>query len=79
MNALAAAHDAAVTSILRVHQHAACIARNRRQSMSRLYRTPSAASSTKTASYTPCSYFCGQNCSFRRFYLRLFVQNSIQQ
>jgi transposase len=37
MNALAAAHDAAVqmidTSIVRVHQHAACIARNRRQSM----------------------------------------------
>jgi transposase len=40
MNALsAAAHDAAVqmidTSIVRVHQHAACIARNRRQSMGR--------------------------------------------
>jgi transposase len=37
MNALAATHDAAVqmidTSIIRVHQHAACIARNKRQSM----------------------------------------------
>ena len=37
MDALAAAHDAAVqmidTSIVRVHQHAACIARNRGQSM----------------------------------------------
>jgi hypothetical protein len=34
MNALAATHDAAVqmidTSIIRVHQHAACIARNKR-------------------------------------------------
>ena len=39
MNALAATHDATVqmidTSIIRVHQHAACIARNRRQSMGR--------------------------------------------
>jgi transposase len=39
MNALAAAHDAAVqmidTSVVCVHQHAACIARNRRQSMGR--------------------------------------------
>jgi transposase len=39
MNALAAAHDAAVqmidTSIVRVHQHGACITRNRRQSMGR--------------------------------------------
>lgn len=39
MNALSAAHDASVqmidTSIVRVHQHAACIARNRRQSMGR--------------------------------------------
>jgi hypothetical protein len=39
MNALAATHDVAVqmmdTSIIRVHQHAACIARNRRQSMGR--------------------------------------------
>jgi transposase len=39
MDALAAAHDAAVqmidTSIARVHQHAACIARNRGQSMGR--------------------------------------------
>lgn len=39
MNALAAAHDAAVqmidTSVVRVHQHAACIARNRRQAMGR--------------------------------------------
>lgn len=39
MNALAAKHDAAVqmidTSIIRVHQHAACIARNKRQSMGR--------------------------------------------
>src|SRR5215471_12084404 len=37
MNALAGAHDGAVqmidTSIVRVHEHAACIARNRRQSM----------------------------------------------
>jgi hypothetical protein len=36
MKALAATHDAAVqmidTSIVRVHQRAACIARNRRQS-----------------------------------------------
>jgi hypothetical protein len=39
MAALAAAHDAAVqmidTSIVRVHQHTACIARNRGQSMGR--------------------------------------------
>ena len=39
MNSLAAANDAAVqmidTSIVRVHQHAACIARNRSQSMGR--------------------------------------------
>jgi transposase len=39
MDALAAANDAAVqmidTSIVRVHQHAACIARNKRQSMGR--------------------------------------------
>jgi transposase len=39
MSALADAHDAAVqmidTSIVRVHQHAACITRNRRQSMGR--------------------------------------------
>ena len=39
MDALAAAHDAAVQmidrSIVRVHQHAACIARNRGQSMGR--------------------------------------------
>jgi len=39
MNALAGAHDAAVqmidTSIVRVHQHGACINRNRRQSMGR--------------------------------------------
>ena len=38
MSALAEAHDAAVqmidTSIVRVHQHGACITRNRRQSMS---------------------------------------------
>jgi hypothetical protein len=37
MDALAAAHDAAVqmidTSIVRVHQHGACISRNKRQSM----------------------------------------------
>jgi transposase len=39
LNALATAHDASVqmidTSIVRVHQHAACISRNRRQSMGR--------------------------------------------
>jgi transposase len=39
MNTLAAMHDATVqmidTSIIRVHQHAACIARNKRQSMGR--------------------------------------------
>jgi transposase len=39
MNALTAAHDAAVqmidTSIVRVHQHGACIARNKRQYMGR--------------------------------------------
>ena len=39
MDALAAAHDASVqmidTSIVRVHQHGACIIRNRRQSMGR--------------------------------------------
>jgi transposase len=39
MHALAAPHDAAVqmidTSIIRAHQHAACIARNKRQSMCR--------------------------------------------
>ena len=38
-NELAATHDAAVqmidTSIIRVHQHAACIERNKRQSMGR--------------------------------------------
>jgi transposase len=39
MDALATDHDAAVqiidTSIVRVHQHAACIARNKKQSMGR--------------------------------------------
>ena len=39
MDSLAAAHDAAVqmidTSIVRVHQHAACVATNRSQSMGR--------------------------------------------
>jgi transposase len=39
MNALAGAHDAAVqmidTSIVRVHQHGACVTRNGRQSMGR--------------------------------------------
>jgi transposase len=39
VNALAATHDASVqmidTSIVRVHQHAACINRNKRQSMGR--------------------------------------------
>ncbi len=39
MDALAAAHDASVqmidTSIVRVHQHGACIIRDRRQSMGR--------------------------------------------
>jgi transposase len=39
MEALAGAHDGDVqmidTSIVRVHQHAACIARNKRQSMGR--------------------------------------------
>jgi len=39
LDALAAAHDAGVqiidTSIVRVHQHAACVARNREQSMGR--------------------------------------------
>src|SRR5215813_11043971 len=39
MSALAEAHDAAVqmidTSIVRVHQHGACVTRNRRQSMGR--------------------------------------------
>jgi transposase len=39
MDSLAAAHDATAqmidTSIVRVHQHAACIARNRSQSMGR--------------------------------------------
>jgi hypothetical protein len=39
IDALAAAHDAAVqmidTSIVRVHQHGACISRNRKQSMGR--------------------------------------------
>jgi hypothetical protein len=39
MNALAAGHDAAVQMIdkciVRVHQHGACITRNRRQSMGR--------------------------------------------
>jgi len=39
MNALAGAHDTAVqmidTSIVRVHQHGACIMRNRQQSMGR--------------------------------------------
>jgi hypothetical protein len=40
MNALAATHDAAVqmidTSIVRVHQHAACVIRNKTQSMGKL-------------------------------------------
>jgi hypothetical protein len=39
MEALAAAHDAGVqmieTSVVRVHQHGACITRSRRQSMGR--------------------------------------------
>ena len=39
MSALAGAHDAAVqmidTSTVRVHQHGACVSRNRRQSMGR--------------------------------------------
>jgi len=39
MDALATAHDASVqmidTSIVRVHQHGACIIRNRKQSMGR--------------------------------------------
>jgi hypothetical protein len=39
MNSLSLAHDAGVemidTSIVRVHQHGACITRNRRQSMGR--------------------------------------------
>ena len=39
MDALAGAHDAAVqmidTSIVRVHQHGACLARNKRQAMGR--------------------------------------------
>jgi DDE family transposase len=39
METLVAAHDEAIqmidTSIVRVHQHAACIARNKRQSMGR--------------------------------------------
>ena len=39
MDSLAAAHDATVqmidTSVVRVHQHAACIAKNRSQSMGR--------------------------------------------
>jgi transposase len=39
MNALATTHDASIqmidTSIIRVHQHGACITRNRRQSMGR--------------------------------------------
>ena len=39
MDALAVAHDAAVqmidTTIVRVHQHAACVARNKAQSMGR--------------------------------------------
>jgi len=39
MDALAAGHDAAVqmidTSVVRVHQHGACIARNREQHMGR--------------------------------------------
>ena len=39
MNALAATHDASVemidTSIVRVHQHGACVTRNSRQSMGR--------------------------------------------
>ena len=42
MNALAMTHDTAVqmidTSIVRVHQHGACITRNRRQSMGRSRR-----------------------------------------
>src|SRR6201995_4173718 len=35
IDALAAAHSAAGTSIVRVHQHGACITRNQRQSMGR--------------------------------------------
>jgi transposase len=41
IDALAAAHDAAVqmidTSVVRVHQHGACITRNRRQSVVRTH------------------------------------------
>ena len=49
MDALAAAHDAAVQmidmTIVRVHQHAACVARNKAQSMGRSLGWTDAASS----------------------------------
>src|SRR5262245_39702368 len=52
MDALAAAHDAAVqmidTSVVRVHQHASCIAGNRAQHMGRSRVTWSSGSSIKT-------------------------------
>jgi transposase len=61
MNALAAAHDTAVqmidTSIVRVHQHGACIADNREQLMGRSRGGSSAslrATRTTTASLSPC-------------------------
>jgi transposase len=51
IDALAAAHDAAVqmidTSIVRVHQHGACITRNQRQSMGKVTRRLSDILSTR--------------------------------
>jgi transposase len=61
MSALAGAHDAAVqmidTSIVRVHQHGACITRNRRQSMGRHRGRSNPAGSVivlRTAMQRPC-------------------------
>jgi len=55
MEALAATHDAAVqmidTSIVRVHQHAACIIRNKRQSMGRIVRAVNSGSRTRSCNW----------------------------
>ena len=64
MSALAGAHNAAVqmidTSIVRVHQHGACITRNRRQSMGRsrggLTGVPSASTITRSEHFARKSW-----------------------
>ena len=68
MNSLAAAHDAAVqmidTSIVRVHQHAACIARDRSQSMGRSRGGPdkqNSCSSGHERAACPSGAYCGRS------------------